>query len=68
MVFRPYQELAFDITILGSFHDNVGKSGNKCFTFLSCVFLTLLVTKLIFKHADLDDVKFDASTLYILKN
>ena len=41
MVFRPYQELAFDITILGSFHDNVGKSGNKCFTFLSCVFLTL---------------------------
>ena len=41
MVFRPYRELAFNITILVSFHDNVGKSGNKCFTFLSCVFLTL---------------------------
>ena len=68
MVFRPYRELAFDITILVSFHDNVGKSGNKCFTFLSCVFLTLLVTKLIFKHADLDDVTFPTSTLYILKN
>ena len=32
------------------------------------VLLTLLVTKLIFKHADLDDVTFPTSTLYILKN
>ena len=57
-----------NITILGSFHDNVGKSGYECFTFLSCVLLTLLVTKLIFKRADLDDVTFPTSTLYILKN
>lgn len=68
MVFCSYRELAFNITILGSFHDNVGKSGYECFTFLSCVLLTLLVTKLIFKRADLDDVTFRTSTLYILKN
>ena len=32
------------------------------------VLLTLLVTKLIFKHADLDDVTLPTSTLYILRN
>lgn len=66
MVFCLYRELA--LNILSSFHDNVGKSSYKCVAFLSCVLLTTLVTKLFFKPADLDDVKFRASTLYILKN